>query len=278
MTLRVIANDQPEPLVRGDASRLQQVVWNLLSNAVKFSPAGGEVTVGLETMNSHVEISVRDRGQGIPKEFLPHVFDRFRQADSTTTRKHGGLGLGLAIVHHLVDMHGGTVRAESEGLGHGATFKVRLQMITTPGESETVRVTGALPPLESKAAVAGLKILVVDDHEDGREVLGEMLSMCAAEVRVAGSADEAMSTIDKWQPQVIVSDISMPDVDGYSFIRQLRTIEAHKHIPAIALTAHALTEDRERALAAGFQNHIAKPVQLTELLSSIAKVTGRETL
>ena len=276
MTLRVIASDQPEPLVRGDATRLQQVVWNLLSNAVKFSPAGGEVTIGLEAVSSHVEISVNDKGQGIPKEFLPQVFDRFRQADASTTRKHGGLGLGLAIVRHLVDLHGGTVTAESDGPGKGATFKVRLQVITTPDESGTVRVTGALPSAESKASVAGLKILVVDDHEDGREVLGEMLSMCDAEVRVAGSATEAISTLRDWQPQVIVSDISMPEIDGYAFIRQLRAGDAHKDIPAIAVTAHALAEDRDRALAAGFQNHIAKPIQLAELLSSIAKVTGRD--
>lgn len=275
MTLRVNNGVDPEPLVNGDAGRLQQVVWNLLSNAVKFSPAGGEIEVSLRPVNSSVEVVVKDQGQGIAGEFLPHVFDRFRQADSTTTRKHGGLGLGLAIVRHLVELHGGTVTAESDGPGKGATFRVRLQAITKAAQALSARGTGQLPQIDPKAALTGLKILVVDDHEDGREVLAEMLSMCDAEVKVASSANEAISTIDDWRPQVIVSDISMPEVDGYAFIRQLREIENHRDIPAIAVTAHALAEDRERALAAGFQNHLAKPVQLAELAMSIAMITGR---
>lgn len=276
MKLRVNNGIEPEPLVNGDASRLQQVVWNLLSNAVKFSPAGGEVEVSLRPVNSSVEIVVKDHGQGIAGEFLPHVFDRFRQADSTTTRKHGGLGLGLAIVRHLVELHGGTVTAESDGQGKGATFRVRLQTITKEAQALSARASGQLPQIDPKAALTGMRILVVDDHEDGREVLAEMLAMCDAEVRVAASANEAMSTIGEWRPQVIVSDISMPEVDGYAFIRQLREIEIHRDIPAIAVTAHALAEDRERALAAGFQNHLAKPVQLAELALSIATITGRK--
>ncbi|HEX7295535.1 MAG TPA: PAS domain S-box protein, partial [Pyrinomonadaceae bacterium] len=275
MKLRVNNGFESEPLVNGDSSRLQQVVWNLLSNAVKFSPAGGEIEVSLQRVDSSVEIVVEDHGQGIPSEFLPHVFDRFRQQDSTTTRKHGGLGLGLAIVRHLVELHGGIVIAESEGAGKGATFRVRLKAITKEAESLSRGRTGQLPSIDPKAALTGLKILVVDDHEDGREVLAEMLSMCDAEVKVAASANEAISTIGEWRPQVIVSDISMPDVDGYAFIRQLRQIESHRDIPAIAVTAHALAEDRERALAAGFQNHLAKPIQLTELALSIATITGR---
>jgi PAS domain S-box-containing protein len=275
MTLRVVAGE-PEPLVLADANRLQQVVWNLLSNAVKFSPAGGEVTVALRGSNSHVEIAVEDRGQGIPTEFLPHVFDRFRQQDSSTTRKHGGLGLGLAIVRHLVELHGGTVTAESDGIGQGATFIVRLQAIVKSDEALLARPTRKLPEIDPKAVLSGLKILVVDDHEDGREILAEMLSMCDAEVKVAASANEAIATIGEWRPQVIVSDISMPDVDGYEFMRQVRRIETHRDIPAIAVTAHALAEDRERALAAGFQNHLAKPVQLAELALSIATITGRK--
>ncbi len=274
MTLRVSNGEEPEPLVNGDASRLQQVVWNLLSNAVKFSPAGGEIAVSLRPVNSSVEIAVKDQGQGIEKEFLPRVFDRFRQADSSTTRKHGGLGLGLAIVRHLVELHGGTVTAESEGAGQGATFRVRLQAITREKALPTSQ-TGQLPQIDPKAALTGLRILVVDDHEDGREVLAEMLSMCDAEVKVAASANEAIATIGAWRPQVIVSDISMPEVDGYAFIRKVRETESHRDIPAIAVTAHALAEDRERALAAGFQNHVAKPVQLAELALSIATITGR---
>ncbi|HSE30890.1 MAG TPA: PAS domain S-box protein [Pyrinomonadaceae bacterium] len=275
MTLRVVGSE-PEPLVLGDANRLQQVVWNLLSNAVKFSPAGGEVTVALRRSNSQVEIAVQDRGQGIPTEFLPHVFDRFRQADSSTTRKHGGLGLGLAIVRHLVELHGGTVSAESDGVGQGATFIVRLQAILKSDETLLATQTPKSPEIDPKSVLTGLKILVVDDHEDGREVLAEMLSMCDAEVKVAGSANEAISAIGEWRPQVIVSDISMPDVDGYEFIRQLRKLDGHRDIPAIAVTAHALAEDRERALAAGFQKHLAKPVQLAELAESIATITGRK--
>jgi len=275
MTLRVVGGE-PEPLVLVDANRLQQVVWNLLSNAVKFSPAGGEVTVALRGSNSHVEIAVQDRGQGIPTEFLPHVFDRFRQQDSSTTRKHGGLGLGLAIVRNLVELHGGTVTAESDGVGQGATFIVRLQAIVKSDEALLARPTGKVPEIDPKAVLSGLKILVVDDHEDGREILAEMLLMCDAEVKVAASANEAIATIGEWRPQVIVSDISMPDVDGYAFMRQVRKLETHRDIPAIAVTAHALAEDRERALAAGFQNHLAKPVQLDELALSIATITGRK--
>jgi PAS domain S-box-containing protein len=275
MMLRVVTNGQAEPLVRGDANRLQQVVWNLLSNAVKFSPAGSEITVGLHSVNSHVEITVQDKGQGIPKEFLPHVFDRFRQGDSSTTRSHGGLGLGLAIVRHLVDLHGGTVTAESDGLGQGATFRVRLKTIDRAQVVTSLSAIAELPPLESKTALVGLKILVVDDHEDGREVLAEMLSMCDAEVKVASSAMEALDVIQRWPPQVVVSDISMPEVDGYGFIRQLRARHSQGDIPAIAVTAHALAEDRDRALAAGFQSHVAKPVQLSELIMTIVRVMGR---
>ena len=274
MMLRVVGGE-PEPLVLADANRLQQVVWNLLSNAVKFSPAGGEVTVALRGSNSHVEIAVQDRGQGIPTEFLPHVFDRFRQQDSSTTRKHGGLGLGLAIVRHLVELHGGTVTAESDGVGQGATFIVRLQAIVKSDEAFLARPTGK-PEIDPRTVLSGMKILVVDDHEDGREILAEMLAMYDAEVKVAASANEAIATIGEWRPQVIVSDISMPDVDGYAFMRQVRKMDTHRDIPAIAVTAHALAEDRERALAAGFQNHLAKPVQLTELALSIATITGRK--
>jgi PAS domain S-box-containing protein len=273
----LVVIDKQEPLISGDATRLQQIVGNLLSNAVKFSPAGSEIGVTLGMVGSEVEIAIKDSGQGISPEFLPHVFDRFRQADPSTTRKHGGLGLGLAIVKQLVDLHGGSVLAESDGIGSGATFKVRLKSI-----EKAEAISTAQPSVASRATVAegatlaGLKVLVVDDHEDGREVLLEMLSMCNAEVKAAGSAPEALTLVRDWRPEVVVSDISMPGVDGYTFIRQLRALDGVKPIPAIAVTAHALAEDRERALAAGFQNHLAKPVKLSELIQSIATVVNRD--
>jgi PAS domain S-box-containing protein len=276
MNLRIVS-DKQEPLVRGDATRLQQVIWNLLSNAVKFSPPGDEITVRVGMADSEVEISIQDNGHGIAPEFLPHVFDRFRQADPSTTRKHGGLGLGLAIVKHLVDLHGGTVRVESEGIGKGATFKVRLKPIDkVEGVSAGLASTVLLDAISDRTTLSGLKILVVDDHEDGRDVLTEMLSMCNADVRAAGSAVEALTLVRDWRPEVVVSDISMPGVDGYTFIRQLRALDEDRAIPAIAVTAHALAEDRERAFKAGFQNHIAKPVKLSELIQSIAKVIDHD--
>lgn len=275
MNLRVVIH-KPEPLVSGDANRLQQVVWNLLSNAVKFSQAGTEISVRLVMIDSEVEISVQDTGQGIPPEFLPHVFDRFRQADPSTTRKHGGLGLGLAIVKHLVDLHGGSVKAESDGVGTGATFKVKLKPLDKTEAALTGHTGGERTAPDKNTSLAGLKVLVVDDHEDGREVLTHMLSSCDAEVKAAGSAAEALRLLRDWHPEVVVSDISMPEVDGYAFIRQLRALDIDGEIPAIAVTAHALAEDRERALAAGFQNHLAKPVQLSELLKSIAMVVDRD--
>lgn len=276
MKLQVLI-DKPEPLISGDATRLQQIVLNLLSNAVKFSPAGSEIGVTLGMVGSEVEIAVKDSGQGISSEFLPHVFDRFRQADPSTTRKHGGLGLGLAIVKHLVDLHGGSIRAESDGVGTGATFKVRLKAIEkVEGISTAQPIAESRDKTEEKLTLEGLKVLVVDDHEDGREVLREMLSMCNAEVKAAGSASEALTLLRDWHPEVVVSDISMPGVDGYTFIRQLREQDSTKQTPAIAVTAHALAEDRERTLAAGFQNHLAKPVKLSELIHSIAKVIKRD--
>ncbi|HZE68270.1 MAG TPA: MASE1 domain-containing protein [Pyrinomonadaceae bacterium] len=268
-----------EPLVSGDANRLQQVVWNLLSNAVKFSPPGGEITVQLQPAGDEVEIVVRDTGQGISAEFLPHVFDRFRQADSSTTRKHGGLGLGLAIVRHLVELHGGSVTADSEGEGRGATFRVSLPSIR---EDSTLRrpllmATGPAS-IDATLALAGLKVLIVEDHPDARHLLTEMLLTCNAEVKAAMSAAEALKLVGEWQPEVVVSDISMPDVDGYEFIRELRALDRNGGIPAIAVTAYAHAEDRERALAAGFQSHLSKPVELSELVLSIAEVTGRPNL
>jgi PAS domain S-box-containing protein len=266
--------------VTGDAARLQKVVWNILSNAVKFTPKGGKVLVLLERANSHVEISVIDTGIGIKPEFLPHVFDRFRQADATTTRRHGGLGLGLAIVKQLVEMHGGSIRAKSPGEGQGATLTVTLPIIVVhPERPEPQKVR----PKESdsaeyvcqEGALAGLKVLVVDDEPDARLLIHRVLADCAAEVAVASSAAEALTVIGHFHPDVLICDIGMPDQDGYDLIREVRANPATKDIPAAALTAFARTQDRKRSLLAGFQTHVAKPVDPAELTAAVASLAFR---
>ncbi|HEU4595176.1 MAG TPA: ATP-binding protein [Pyrinomonadaceae bacterium] len=268
--------------VAGDPVRLQQVVWNLLSNAVKFTPKGGRVQIKLERVNSHIEIVVSDDGMGIAPEFLPHVFDRFRQADQRITRTHGGLGLGLSIVRHLVEMHGGTVQAESEGEGRGSTFTVRLPVAPVyqsgdlggrvhPAARET------LPTYHCPDRLDGLKILVVDDEIDTLEMLKFGLSQCGAEVSVAGSAAEAFAALTGSIPDVLISDIGMPEEDGYGLIKKVRSLpaEAGGRVPAVALTAYARTEDRLQALRAGYQMHVPKPVELAELVTVIASLVGR---
>jgi PAS domain S-box-containing protein len=268
--------------VSGDPVRLQQVVWNLLSNAIKFTPRGERVQVRLERVNSHVEIVVSDTGAGIAPDFLPHVFDRFRQADGTTTRHHGGLGLGLAIVRHLVELHGGTVRAESPGEGHGATFTVLLPVAPVYSqEAAEGRVHPAaretLPPFECPDRLDGLRVLVVDDEADTREMLKAGLGQCGAEVTTAHSAAEALREMEKTPPDVLISDIGMPDQDGYALIREVRSLPAGQggSVPAIALTAYARTEDRLQALRAGYQMHVTKPVELTELAAVVASLAKR---
>jgi PAS domain S-box-containing protein len=266
--------------VTGDFARLQQVVWNLLSNAVKYTPKGGQVQVLLERVNSHVEISVIDTGMGIRPEFLPHVFDRFRQADATTTRRHSGLGLGLAIAKQLVEMHGGSIRAKSPGEGQGATFTVTLPIIVVHPErpeAEKVRPKEAVTTEEIclEDALAGLKVLVVDDEPDARQLIRRVLEDCKAEVALATSAAAALELLGPFRPDVIVSDIGMPEQDGYDLIRQVRANYSAKQLPAAALTAFAHTEDRKRALLAGFQTHIAKPVDPAELTAAVASLAGR---
>jgi len=263
--------------VAGDPSRLQQVVWNLLSNAIKFTPKGGRVQVRLERTDSHVEIAVSDTGVGIKPEFLPHVFERFRQADQTTTRQHGGLGLGLAIVRHLVELHGGSVQAESQGEGQGATFVMRLPVVPVyqkENVAERVHATtaDALPTYECSDRLDGLKVLVVDDEADTRELLKIALGQCGADVITAGSTQEALGAIEKERPAILVSDIGLPQEDGYELIRKIRALPAAHggQIPAIALTAYARTGDRLRALGAGYQIHVTKPVELTELVTAMA--------
>jgi PAS domain S-box-containing protein len=266
--------------VTGDAARLQQIVWNLLVNAVKFTPRGGQVQVLLERANSHIEISVIDTGIGIKPEFLPHVFDRFRQADASTTRRHAGLGLGLAIAKQLVEMHGGSIRAKSAGEGQGATFTIMLPIIVVdsrrpephpvrPGENDFA--DDACPD----GALAGLKVLVVDDEADARELLRHVLVESRAEVALASSAAEALVVIKQFRPDVIVSDIGMPEQDGYDLIRQLRADPATYDIPAAALTAFARPNDRKRSLLAGFQTHVAKPVDPAELRAVVASLAFR---
>ena len=268
--------------VAGDPARLQQVVWNLVSNAIKFTPKGGRVQVRLERIDSHVEVVVSDTGAGIAPEFLPHVFDRFRQADQKTTRQHGGLGLGLAIVRHLVELHGGSVEAESPGEGQGATFVVKLPVVSVykregPAERVHPAAEDALPAYQCPERLDGLKVLVVDDEPDARELLRAGIGQCGAEVLTAGSAREALETIERERPHLLISDIGMPGEDGYELIRKVRALPAGGvgRVPAIALTAYARTEDRLRALRAGYQMHMPKPVELAELVAVMASLIGR---
>lgn len=267
--------------VMGDPQRLQQVVWNLLSNAVKFTPRAGRVQVLVERRDSSVEIVVADTGKGIAPEFQPHVFERFRQADGATTRRHGGLGLGLSIVRQLVEMHGGTVSVFSEGEDRGASFTVRIPLAVTLRREvetpETLRKEAAKQDLHCPPELAGLRVLVVDDERDTREMLGMLLRRCGVEVTLAASAAEALRSIEAERPDVLVSDIGMPGEDGYSLLEKLRKLprEAGGTLPAVALTAYARSEDRTRALLAGFNNHVAKPVEPLELLAVIASLSWR---
>jgi len=262
--------ESPDLTIQGDARRLQQVAWNLLSNAVRFTPAAGHVEISLRQDGYEVEICVSDTGSGIAAEFLPHVFERFRQADSSTTRAHGGLGLGLAIVRDLVELHGGTVRAESAGAGKGATFIVRLPAIVARGSA---------PPPSNVSAdrLAGARVLVVDDDEDTVDVLKTVLEAAGAEVVTTASAGEMRSAFEAAQPDLLIADIGMPEEDGYTLIASIREMEAGtSRVPAIALTARTRPEDVEQALAAGFQMHLAKPVDSRQLVDSIASLVGHE--
>ncbi|WP_017316407.1 PAS domain-containing hybrid sensor histidine kinase/response regulator [Mastigocladopsis repens] len=341
------ANEQPNHLkskiqkskflISGDGERLQQAMWNLLSNAIKFTPQGGQVEVQLRTVNEEVaethpitphyaQILVSDTGIGISSDFLPYVFDRFRQADSSSTRSHGGLGLGLAIVRHLVELHGGTVHVESPGKGQGATFTVKLPLLNnkenqrTSGQGETAR-HGSLAPVQATALVVdapeaypkggkgtreiiqqplaepecktsdpyisldGVRVLVVDDEADTRDFLTTVLQQCQAEVKAVGSAQEALDAMTQWKPDVLVSDIGMPEEDGYSLIRKVRSKERAGYIslspqqsgkiPAAAITAYARPEDRMRAIQEGYQLHLPKPVEPAELATVVASLVGR---
>ncbi len=273
--------DRSVDLVEGDPDRLQQVVWNLLSNAIKFTPEGGRVSVRLTRVNSHAQIKVIDTGIGISPDFLPYVFERFRQAESTTTKVHGGLGLGLAIVRNLVELHGGTIRVESPGVGQGATFIVQLPLISNPSpvsDLEQLALQGQAS-LEDSLSLSGLRVLIVDDEIDTREFLVIALEQYGAEVIAAASADEAMRLLERLKPSVMVSDIGMPVEDGYTLIRRIRALAAKQGgtIPAAALTAYVREEDRIQALQAGFQMHVPKPIEPMQLVAVVAKLAGRLT-
>jgi PAS domain S-box-containing protein len=266
--------------VSGDPTRLQQVVWNLLANAVKFTPKGGSVQVLLERVDSHVEIRVTDTGVGIHPDFLPMVFDRFRQADGSTTRRHGGLGLGLSIVKQLVEMHGGSVRVESPGEGRGATFTVALPIsVVRPERLDKAASTwpgrGDAGAPDEGHSLSGLLILVVDDEPDARVLMKRVLKDRGAGVEAAGSVREALAFVEEVRPDVLISDIGMPGEDGYDLIRQVRDRLSAKELPAAALTAFARPEDRVRAMLAGFQVHMAKPVDPHELVAVVASLAAR---
>jgi signal transduction histidine kinase/CheY-like chemotaxis protein len=267
--------DRGSGLVSGDPDRLQQVVWNLLSNAVKFTPRGGRVQVRLELVTSHSELTVSDTGEGISTEFLPFVFDRFSQADSTSSRKHGGLGLGLGIVRHLVELHGGTVQAFSPGLGGGSTFVVRLPLIIAhhhhqKGAPWAKAVNEAVAVRPELADLSGVAVLLAEDNDDARKLLLTILQRSGAKVEAVENAEAALRLLSRFQPDIIVSDIEMPGEDGYSLIAKVRAQESReKRIPAIALTAYTRSVDRVRALAAGFQMHMGKPVEPAELVAAV---------
>lgn len=276
--LRKIIDPNSGP-VTGDPTRLQQIVWNLLSNAIKFTPKEGKVDVLLERVNSHVEITVHDTGIGIKPEFLPQVFERFRQADSSTTRSYGGLGLGLSIVKHLVELHGGTVRAESPGEGFGSTFIVALPLAPVRDRDQRQHPTSSRESTNRLGGISlsGIKILVVDDEMDARELLKRVLTQYQAEVLTATDADVGLKLLLSDSPDVILSDIGMPGKDGYQFLREVRKLPPEKggKTPAIALTAFARSEDRTRAMLAGYQVHVAKPIEPQELLATVGSLVGR---
>jgi CheY-like chemotaxis protein len=292
VSLDVVLPQSPVKLA-ADPDRLQQVIWNLLSNAIKFTPMAGRVEVRAEQDGPHVRIRVSDTGRGIDPSFLPHVFDRFRQADATSTRSHGGLGIGLTIVRHIVELHGGHVKAESPGDGKGAVFTVTLPIAATVDAQPAISVGPSPPgrlvpvpapaPMSAAGAAAanrhdlsGVKVLVVDDEPDAREVLRRILERAKADTQTAASAAEARDMIARTRPDVVVSDIAMPGEDGYALLEYLRTAppEVGGGTTAIALTAYAREEDRNRALEAGFAAHVAKPVEPEDLVEVVARVAG----
>ena len=263
--------------ISADSARLHQIVWNLLSNAVKFTPHGGKISVRVEQDGSDAHVTVKDTGQGIEPEFLPRVFDRFRQADSSTTRSFGGLGLGLAIVRHLVELHGGTVSAQSDGLNKGATFTATFPLLAE--RAEAIVAHSSEMTIVDPRSLQGLRVLLVDDEPEARQIISTVIARTGAEVTACTSASEAFAKLLEWKPDVILSDIAMPDEDGYSFIGKVRSLPREKggETPAAALTAYARDVDRRQALAAGYQMHIAKPIAASQLVTMVARLAGRES-
>ena len=268
--------------VGGDPDRLQQVFWNLLSNAVKFTPKGGRVQIRLQRINSHIEVVVCDTGKGIEPKLLPHIFDRFYQGDSTTTREESGLGLGLSITRHLVELHGGVVSVYSAGEGRGAEFTVKLPILVAAQSAEQTDEGRVHPSIGGRVfsrmpSLAGLRILIVDDEPDAREVISAILAGAGAEVATAASAPQGFDLIGQWKPDVLISDIGMPGEDGYALLRKVRALSPGRggEIPAVALTAYARVQDRLEVLSAGFQMHVPKPVEPTELVTVVASVTKK---
>ena len=272
----VVSLDPAAAPVLGDPDRLQQVVWNLASNAIKFTPRGGRVDIALKRGGTGIDLVVSDTGQGIAADFLPHVFERFRQADASTTRRHGGLGLGLALVRHLVEAHGGKVRAESDGPGHGATFTVSLPIraVLTKADSFDAPREARTSPAVAPADVRDVSVLVVDDEADARELIAEVLRSNGARVTTASDAASALELIAVRPPAVLISDVGMPDVDGYQLMRQVRSQTGTRasQVQSIALTAYARAEDRRRALDAGFHEHLSKPVDPAVLLRAVSEM------
>jgi len=267
-------------IVMGDKDRLQQIVWNLLINAIKFTPKEGRVHVMIKRVNSHVEICVADSGRGISEEFLGQVFDRFRQADAGTTRRSGGLGLGLSIVKHLTELHGGNVRVASDGLDQGATFSISLPLqAVRPGSEELIddERRASLDAAAKKSDLTGIRVLVVDDEDDSIEIIGRILGRKGAVVRTARSVVKALEEFSCFSPQVLITDIDMPEHDGYELLARLRELPGGRSVPAVALTAMARNEDRIRALRAGFQLHIVKPVDFSELIAVVQNLAALQT-
>jgi CheY-like chemotaxis protein/anti-sigma regulatory factor (Ser/Thr protein kinase) len=276
IALESVADPMVGP-VAGDPGRLQQILWNLLSNAVKFTPKNGKVGLHIESVDSQVHVRVSDSGRGIDPAFLPQIFDRFRQADSSSTRTEGGLGLGLAIVRHLVELHGGTVEAESPGLGRGATFTVRLPLpaVRNPGlggpRSATLRGRMSSAPL---ATLEGVRVLVLDDDHDAREAVTAVLERCGAHVRPVATVRDALAALADAPPDIVVSDIAMPTEDGYRFIAELRerSLADGRSLPALALTAYAGAEQESKILGAGFDEYLAKPTEAADLAAAVARL------
>jgi CheY-like chemotaxis protein/anti-sigma regulatory factor (Ser/Thr protein kinase) len=281
LALQTLVDPSAGPL-NGDPDRLQQVVWNLLMNAVKFTPRDGRIQLSLQRVNSHLEIVVSDTGAGIRPDLLPVIFDRFKQGESGSTRAQGGLGIGLALVRHLVELHGGSVTAESEGEGKGATFRVKLPLVAAlvPTKEERAHPTARQPmPAYHGPSLRGLRVLVVDDDPDALDLIATILRRAEAETRLCSSAPQALVALRSWKPHVLVSDIEMPGEDGYSLIRKVRELGGPDggQIPAVALTAYGRPEDRVRSLSAGFSMHVAKPVDPVELGVIVANLAGRSS-